>query len=358
MIMTPAQLKGALLEFMVRRLLSNCGFAPAIADNLYTFERGGLFFVNGKGAAHDADVLMEPPVQMPFSYPSRVLFECKAHDKQIGLPIIRNVLGLRSDINEFEIVTKDSIVARQNNRRAAYAIEERKRFNYQVGVAVANEFTKPAIEFAANNKIPLLSLTWFLDQLIIDLFHSINNNDLAGVTVENWDRVYIYLKDRSKSADQNPQHDRAKNVLNQHEKLSEIIKSFNNVLARSYVGLIETGDLIFLFPTNAVRVERLNERDKYWDLRAQIHYFLNEPNIWRLEIFDEFVPNNNIVEFKFFVPQRIMNIWKKCGLDKAKAIEFKGEFFSRIFIFNRINQQNMPFFIVNIDRQWLDRIRN
>ena len=65
--------------------------------------------MNGKGAAHDADVFMEPPIQIPFIYPTRVIFECKAYASRAGLPIVRNALGLRQDINEFEIVTKESL---------------------------------------------------------------------------------------------------------------------------------------------------------------------------------------------------------------------------------------------------------
>ena len=75
--MTSKQMKGALLEYIVRRLLANCGFTSVRPDGHYIFaQRGtGLFFINGKGAAHDADTLMEPPIQMPFSYPSRLLFD-------------------------------------------------------------------------------------------------------------------------------------------------------------------------------------------------------------------------------------------------------------------------------------------
>lgn len=113
--MTHGQLKGTLLEYLVRRLLTNCGFTSVRPDGHYIFAQAGtgLFFVNGKGAAHDADVLMEPPIQMPFSYPSRLLFECKAYDTTVGLGVIRNALGLRYDINEFEIVTDETIHRRQ-----------------------------------------------------------------------------------------------------------------------------------------------------------------------------------------------------------------------------------------------------
>ena len=180
--MEPSQIKGALLEYLVHQLLINCGFIPVIADDLYTFERGGLFFVNGKGAAHDADVLMEPPVQMPFSYPTRIIYECKAYESKAGLPVVRNALGLREDINEFEVVTRASLLQRKNNRRAAYAIEKRNRYTYQVGVACIGGFTKPAVEFAANNKIPLLSLEWFLSPSIIDEFQRIAE-ELVGCSV-------------------------------------------------------------------------------------------------------------------------------------------------------------------------------
>ena len=89
----------------------NCGFTRVIPDGLLIFNRGGLTMINGKGAAHDADVLMTPPIQMPFSYPYRVNFECKAYNRRIGLSVIRSALGLRHDINEFEIVTRNHLQA-------------------------------------------------------------------------------------------------------------------------------------------------------------------------------------------------------------------------------------------------------
>ena len=118
--MNHKQLKGSLLEYLVRRILTRCGFTSVRPDGHYVFEQTGtgLFLINGKGAAHDADVLMEPPIQMPFSYPSRLLFECKAYETAVGLGVIRNALGLRYDINEFEIITDDSIKLRKNNKRA------------------------------------------------------------------------------------------------------------------------------------------------------------------------------------------------------------------------------------------------
>lgn len=353
--MNPSNFKGALLEYLVRRLLANCGFIPVIADDFYTYESGDLFYINGRGAAHDADVLMEPPVQLPFTFPSRVLFECKAYDRIAGLPIVRNALGLRYDINEFEIVTKESIDNRRNNRRANYAIEERKRYNYQVGVASAGRFSSPAIEFAANNKIPLLSLTWFLEQNILNLFHSIDQAYVDQINENNRIEIYRFLKDRSVGSDLYVNDDDTRAYLEEDQTIGVIITAFNSLIERSYVGLIETGDLIFLFPERPESINDLRTIDAIGGLKGQIHYYREEPNIWTLSISRDYA-SNRIAEFKFFVPDRIMKLWGRHALDRAKAIDIKKEFFSRIFIFNRRHIPYVPFFLVNIDSEWLDNI--
>jgi len=160
--MDVGHLKGAFLEYVVRRLFVKCGFRAVKPDDVFVYERSPLTYIQGRGAAHDADVLMDPPIQFPFSYPIRIVFECKNYGKNVGLPVVRNALGLRTDINDFEIVTEEFLQARKNNRRASIAVETRNRYFYQVGIAAVNHFAKPAMEFAVNNKIPLLSLAWFV----------------------------------------------------------------------------------------------------------------------------------------------------------------------------------------------------
>jgi hypothetical protein len=68
------KLKGTLLEIIVNRLIIGCGFKPVNPDSVYVDQTGnGLRWVNGKGSRHDADVLLEPPFQLPFSFPSRLI---------------------------------------------------------------------------------------------------------------------------------------------------------------------------------------------------------------------------------------------------------------------------------------------
>ncbi|MEQ9232151.1 MAG: hypothetical protein RIF46_15815, partial [Cyclobacteriaceae bacterium] len=237
--MSPSKLKGSFLEYIVRRLLLNCGFTTVRPDGLLIFRRSGLTMLNGKGAAHDADVLVDPPVQMPFSYPFRLNFECKAYNKKTDLSVIRNALGLRYDINEFEIVTRDQLVKRRNNRRSSLAIDNRQRFNYQVGVASVEDFSKPAFEFAANNKIPLLSLRWFLPGRICDKFHEINSSYLRGFNIDQMEGLREFLKGKTDRVGQDF-------LENTESIFKEIYDEFLDFENRVLVGLLESGDLVFL----------------------------------------------------------------------------------------------------------------
>lgn len=349
--MKAGHIKGALLEYIVRQLLKNCGFSNVKADGLYSFENNGLFYVNGKGAAHDADIIMNPPIQMPFTYPTQLIFECKAYSNSANLAVIRNALGLRHDLNDFEIVTRDSIRNRKNNKRADYAIENRKRFIYQVGVASVNDFSKPAIEFAANNKIPLLSLNWFLNRGSINAFNSIDQQFIDSIDGDILQNIYDFLKDRD-GVHTDIKYSLAFNFLRNNELLGNIVTFANLIIRNSFVGLLETGDMIFLFPTDESNSNILSNSGRFDDFQSEFHWFSNRPDIWHITI----KRNIESSEFYFFLPKRILNHWKTFSHDKAMALKIKGDFFSKIFVFNKSQNSTLPFSIINIDRESLERM--
>ncbi len=350
--MRAGNIKGALLEYIVRNLFKNCGFTNVLADNLFTFERGGLFFINGKGAAHDADVIMNPPVQMPFAYPTQLLFECKAYGTNANLPMVRNALGLRDDLNEFEIVTKDSLLRRQNNRRATYAVETRTRFHFQVGVASINDFSKPAVEFAANNKIPLLSLSWFLGPNVIRDFNYINQPLIDSFNPQDIKNVYDFLKDREGNLYDN-KYIRANDFLKSDNIIGDIVTTANATINYSFVGLLETGDIVFLFARSRSEENILNRQNGFASLKAEIHWLNDRPNVWKLSVYNS-KQDNLKTDFDFYLPKRIFSHWKTFNLNKASALDIKQQFFSKVFVFNQRNNPESPFSIINIDREWLD----
>ncbi|KEO73667.1 hypothetical protein [Anditalea andensis] len=357
--MKAGNIKGALLEYIVRGLLKNCGFTNVKADNLFSFEQRGLFFVNGRGAAHDADIIMNPPIQMPFAYPTQLLFECKAYGSVGNLPFVRNALGLRNDLNEFEIVTKDTLLKRQNNRRATYAIDTRTRFLYQVGVASVNDFSSPAVEFAANNKVPLLSLSWFLNEESVQKFNRIDQPWVNGFDPAIIKNLYDFLRDRNGDL-YSAAHEEARNFLESDNDIADIIRFSNDVFKYSYVALLETGDMVFLFSSARTENNILNyayDLSDFSSLRAEIHWASDRPNRWRLNVHNSYRDERAQTEFDFYLPKRIFSRWKEFNLDKSAALDIKQNFFSKIFVFNQRNNPEMPFSIINIDREWLERAR-
>lgn len=76
---------GKAFEIFVKRVLISIGFSEVKSDGLYVFEASPGQMIQGLGEAHNADVLLEPPVQTPFFYKTRLLIECKDYSKKIGL---------------------------------------------------------------------------------------------------------------------------------------------------------------------------------------------------------------------------------------------------------------------------------
>ena len=117
--------------------------------------------------------------------------------------------------------------------------------------------------------------------------------------------------------------------------------------------------MIFLFSPTTVSEFRFDEFRGIPNLQAEIHWMSSSPNKWLLSIrparhWNDIAPS---MEFEFFLPRRIFNHWKQFNLDKSRALDIKQEFFSRIFIFNKREHPETPFYVINIDREWLERAR-
>lgn len=339
--MNADKLKGTLLEYIIRKLLENNGFSKVYADGLYIFNTSGLTMINGKGAAHDADVLMEPPIQMPFLNPFRVNFECKSYSKTIGLGIIRGALGLRYDLNDFEIITEEHLIQRRNNRRVNQAIQFRTRYNYQIGVASVEDFSKPAFEFAANNKIPLISLRWFLDNDVCDKFHDITSAYVRRFNQDDLQELYRFLKGEESSIAE-------RFLRNQASHFKDILSAFNEFQDKVLIGLTELGNMIFVFSNNISTIEKFRATN-ILTLNARYHYFQQNPNLWHIDL-----GNGNNELLKFYLPREIIESWSNHRFENEEARNIKRNIFKKLIIFT--NNEDIPFKILKLDRNWLDNL--
>ena len=146
---------GKAFELFVKRILVNIGFSEVVSDGLYIYDGTPGQMIQGLGEAHNADVLLEPPVQTPFYSKTRLLIECKDYRTKISLNVVRSALGLREDINNFNIVDMAELKARRRqNRRVLPPIFD--QYSYQVAIAALSGFTTQAQEFAAAYRIPLI----------------------------------------------------------------------------------------------------------------------------------------------------------------------------------------------------------
>ncbi len=351
--MSANNIKGNLLEFIVRQLLLNCGFYSVKSDDHYLFDQGGLQFINGKGAAHDADVLVSPPIQLPFAYPTRLLFECKAYRKNTGLNVIRSAIGLRYDINEFEIVTDDSIEQRKRNRSSRYSISFRNRFNYQVGVATIKGVSKPAFEYATNNKIPLLSLTWFLPQDVCSLFDNIDPEYIDTFSNEQLESLTSFLNSKSKQTLTEPG---LPNFLDSDLVIGTVLKESFERMEKTFIGLNEYGDMFFLFPGEDHNAFAFDHFLSNSPSQARIHYWTDSPEEWYLSL-NQYARDRES-SLRFHLPQKYMKSWQEHDFDKTEALNIKQDFFSRIYLFGSLySEESIPFRILNIDQPWIDGLR-
>lgn len=57
---------GIAFEILVKRILISVGFSEVQSDGTYIYDGSSGQMLQGLGEAHNADVLLEPPVQTPF----------------------------------------------------------------------------------------------------------------------------------------------------------------------------------------------------------------------------------------------------------------------------------------------------
>lgn len=168
---------GTAFEIFVRRILINVGFNEVKNDDKYIFKGTAGQMIQGLGEAHNADALLEPPVQIPFFNKVRLLVECKDHEKPVGLGVVRDALGLREDVNNYNLVDNIELQNRRSQRRRG-VLNYYERYSYQIAIASTSGFTIQAQNFAATHRIPLIDFDKmnFVDYLR-NALHYVSDND-------------------------------------------------------------------------------------------------------------------------------------------------------------------------------------
>src|SRR2546423_13490129 len=92
-----------LLEEVVLFLLRASGYSTierAGGDATLRDGHSGLE-VCGRGGFHQIDAIADFRLGQPFGHPQRLLVEAKMVRNRVGLPVLRNALGVLMDVAEF-----------------------------------------------------------------------------------------------------------------------------------------------------------------------------------------------------------------------------------------------------------------
>lgn len=113
------QARGYLLEYEIQDLLNEAGYVDV--------KKGKK--VRGRGAPHQIDAYGVLSIPTAFIYPIRLFTEAKFYDNEVGLPTIRNFVGVLKDLSENYFVTSKKEYSSPFRYTDAGCIFSASRFN-------------------------------------------------------------------------------------------------------------------------------------------------------------------------------------------------------------------------------------
>lgn len=302
---------GKAFEILVRQILLCAGFSPVVVDGMYIFDDPSVgLMIQGLAEAHNADVLLEPPVQTPFYSRTRLLVECKDYTRRVGLNTLRSALGLREDVNHFNIVDSKELAGRRNPRRK-HLTYNFDRYTYQIAVASMSGFSIPGQNFAAAHRIPLIEF---------------NKMPFWGTFCK---QAGISWEDTLSQAD-----------------ISEgsLIEIANEIGSRMAIAITNSGQMLFLY--------RIGGTSNQFGSRYSLHWRTSD-SPWVLRSEEQ--------EYLFQLPDGIMHNWlenSSTELEKKwSAIDCKERSLSHMVVYYR--KQGLPEIkMISIDDGFLAEARS
>ncbi|WP_067839657.1 restriction endonuclease [Nocardia lijiangensis] len=144
-------LRGIVLEEVLARLLQDNGYKLLVSehqdpDALKQAKHGLL--VRGRGGEHQADVIGELDLPVPFSLPLRLFVEAKFTNKKVGIAVVRNAHGTIHDVNEQYSPFSSGV----------HSVPIR-RYQYRYTLFSASGFAPEAQRYALAQQISLVDLS-------------------------------------------------------------------------------------------------------------------------------------------------------------------------------------------------------
>jgi len=336
-IATIDQIRGMLLEEAVLQLLRTAGYTTVEnAGNDPTLHDGhsGLE-VHGRGGRHQLDAIADPSVSLPFSSPQRLVVEAKCYSTTtpVGLPIIRNAVGVLKDISEFYVPPADPA-----------DLVYTRRYHYQYSMFSASGYTRDAERYAFAQDIFLIqySRSSFIFP-IVGAIRQVTQFDFGTVTRN---RIKIDMTQFRRYIRETIRH-------GEHWHFDQIPNGANEKIAAFVQAVIRIpGTLLAIaghrFPIHLIpapAIDLYDLKDYYrvritWDERS---WYLSDEHGYRL--------------FSFDLPPVLFNLYAEHGiLTRSKALDLKAEALNMMQAL--LVTENMTRLITfELDKNWVYQVR-
>lgn len=337
-----AQVRGALFEVVVRKLLQKAGYEPIKPDNRSIRKKDRN--VRGRGCWHNIDAFGRLSYPIPYVYPIRLLAEAKCYKETVKLPVVQSFVGVLKDISENYFI-RDKMT---QDEMWAY-----NRYTDCGSIFSASDFSIDAQEFALAHGIRLIS---YENNLIVKnavdaiyaLMTSLNIPRAAERKAYFTEYIDYWLSNRPKrTCFSKFIHPEKRYEFSEHlDKLRGSIDHIRTSVFASAIGK----DQEIQYPVHLLSYDRIPENIFFEldDYPFTVHYSVNENGLlFRVN------PDNTRVQLFFSLPKSIYQEY----FAEGRMLDFKEKFLYYVEL-PMVVQQKRRIVRFKLNREWLEEQRN
>lgn len=320
-------LKGFLLEEVLSKLLENCGYTLITKDVLNSssihpefVSQGNGLNIKGRGGTHQADVLGQFPISIPFNYPIRLFLEAKFRGNKAGIDVVRSGIGILTDLN-----SNYQTIDLSGNELLI------QRYNYQYAIFSTSGFSENAIKLAIAYKITLIDLSgreyhdllYVIDRVSYELISSLSYGIFSLNEVRDFIRSQLFNLT-------------IENNIHNIEKLEAALCplfSEINTYGDLYLASINSPFSILIKPLSSKNLREFLEESHKSTFDVRIQWRDAEPNLWQISL-----DRVSGIEFTFYLPELLREYIFENNNDQdvlMNALNAKERFLGNIVFYAR-----------------------
>ncbi|MFJ8118348.1 hypothetical protein [Bacillus mycoides] len=330
-------LRGFLLEEALSKLLENSGYTLIDKEvlnypNKYPefVSQGNGLNIKGRGGTHQADVLGQFPISIPFNYPVRLFLEAKFKSKKVGIDVVRSGIGILTDLNaNYQTIGLD-------NDELLF-----QRFNYQYAIFSTSGFSENAVRLAIAYKITLIDLSGNEYSNLLAAIEEVaqrlsNVLSLKRITLKDV-RAYI----RSELFDVNIDNYMG-NGLDHYELLRPLFEELE-IYRDLYLASINSPFSILIKPSSPEKFRDFLKENKGSTFEVSIQWNNDDPDLWKIYLY---CYRGGEFTFTFYLPELIRSYVFNSANDPdilVNALNAKKQFFSSMIFYVRNAEKFITF---------------